>query len=250
MEGCDFEGGIEVERATVLQAQDDTFMQGVKDCLPTVLGYLSIGVASGVIEKTAGFSLTEIALISLLIYAGSAQFIMAGMFVAGAPASTIIFTVFFVNLRHFLMSAALAPYLKKVSVWKNIVIGSQLTDETFGVAAQHVTGKQYISEKWMLGLNLTGYLNWVVANVIGGILGDWIPDPHTYGMDYAIPAMFIGLFVLQLVSNRPKIFVHLCVAIASMIIAYGAHFFVSNNVAVIIATLAAATIGVVIEKWK
>ncbi|ENQ3108080.1 AzlC family ABC transporter permease [Bacillus cereus] len=225
-------------------------MQGVKDCLPTVLGYLSIGVASGVIEKTAGFSLTEIAMISLLIYAGSAQFIMAGMFVAGAPATTIIFTVFFVNLRHFLMSAALAPYLKKVSVWKNIVIGSQLTDETFGVAAQHVTGKQYISEKWMLGLNLTGYLNWVIANVIGGILGDWIPDPHAYGMDYAIPAMFIGLFVLQLVSNRLKIFAHLCVAIASMIIAYGAHFFVSNSVAVIIATLAAATIGVVIEKWK
>ncbi|MEH6852228.1 AzlC family ABC transporter permease [Bacillus pseudomycoides] len=225
-------------------------MQGVKDCLPTVLGYLSIGVASGVIEKTAGFSLTEIAMISLLIYAGSAQFIMAGMFVAGAPATTIIFTVFFVNLRHFLMSAALAPYLKKVSVWKNIVIGSQLTDETFGVAAQHVTGKQYISEKWMLGLNLTGYLNWVIANVIGGILGDWIPDPHAYGMDYAIPAMFIGLFVLQLVSNRLKIFAHLCVAIASMIIAYGAHFFVSNSVAVIIATLAATTIGVVIEKWK
>ncbi|SFD02400.1 4-azaleucine resistance probable transporter AzlC [Bacillus sp. 491mf] len=239
-----------MERATVLQVQDDTFIQGVKDCLPTVLGYLSIGVASGVIEKTAGFSLTEIAMISLLIYAGSAQFIMAGMFVAGAPATTIIFTVFFVNLRHFLMSAALAPYLKKVSVWKNIVIGSQLTDETFGVAAQHVTGKQYISEKWMLGLNLTGYLNWVIANVIGGILGDWIPDPHAYGMDYAIPAMFIGLFVLQLVSNRPKIFAHLCVAIASMIIAYGAHFFVSNSVAVIIATLAAATIGVVIEKWK
>ncbi|WP_020060544.1 AzlC family ABC transporter permease [Bacillus sp. 123MFChir2] len=239
-----------MERATVLQSQDDTFIQGVKDCLPTVLGYLSIGVASGVIEKTAGFSLTEIALISLLIYAGSAQFIMAGMFVAGAPASTIIFTVFFVNLRHFLMSAALAPYLKKVSFLKNIVIGSQITDETFGVAAQHVTGKQYISEKWILGLNLTGYINWVIANIIGGILGDWIPDPHTYGMDYAIPAMFIGLFVLQLVSSRPKLFVHLCVAIVSMIIAYGAHFFVSNSVAVIIATLAAATIGVVIEKWK
>ncbi|SFI10844.1 4-azaleucine resistance probable transporter AzlC [Bacillus sp. 71mf] len=239
-----------MERATVIQSQDNTFMQGVKDCLPTVLGYLSIGVASGVIEKTAGFSLTEIALISLLIYAGSAQFIMAGMFVAGAPASTIIFTVFFVNLRHFLMSAALAPYLKKVSVWKNIVIGSQLTDETFGVAAQHVTGKQYVSEKWMLGLNMTGYINWVAANIIGGILGDWIRDPHTYGMDYAIPAMFIGLFVLQFVSSRPELFVHLCVAIVSMIIAYGAHFFVSNSVAVIIATLAAATIGMVIEKWK
>lgn len=92
---------------------DGTFQQGVKDCLPTVFGYLSIGIAAGVIAKTAGFSIIEIAFMSTLIYAGSAQFILAGMYAAGAPASAIIFTVFFVNLRHLLMSAALAPTSRK-----------------------------------------------------------------------------------------------------------------------------------------
>ncbi|MDM5187951.1 AzlC family ABC transporter permease [Bacillus sp. DX4.1] len=229
---------------------DETFRQGVKDCLPTVLGYLSIGIAAGVIEKTAGFSLAEITLMSILIYAGSSQFILAGMFAAGAPASAIIFTVFFVNLRHLLMSAALAPYLKKVPFMKNMIIGSQITDETFGIAAQHASGKQYLSEKWMLGLNVTGYLNWILANIIGGIFGEWIPDPHTYGMDYALPAMFIGLFVLQLMSSHPNLAIHVSVAVAAIVIAYSVHFFVPASVAVIIATLAAATIGVVIEKWK
>lgn len=55
---------------------------------------------------------------STLIYAGSAQFILAGMYAAGAPASAIIFTVFFVNLRHLLMSAALAPYFTKLPLFK------------------------------------------------------------------------------------------------------------------------------------
>ncbi|KEK24694.1 AzlC family ABC transporter permease [Bacillus gaemokensis] len=237
------------EARVTIQA-DDTFRQGIKDCLPTVLGYLSIGIAAGVIEKTAGFSLAEIALMSTLIYAGSSQFILAGMFAAGAPTSTIIFTVFFVNLRHLLMSAALAPYLTKVPFLKNMIIGSQITDETFGLAVQQASKQQYLSERWMLGLNVTGYLNWIIANVIGGIFGEWIPDPHTYGMDYALPAMFIGLFVLQLISSHPKLAIHLSVAIVAIVIAYGTHFFVPASVAVIIATLVAATIGVVIEKWK
>ena len=43
------------------------------------------------------------------------------------------------------------------------------------------------------------------ATIIGGLFGEWIPDPHTYGMDYALPAMFIGLFVLQLISSKPKL---------------------------------------------
>lgn len=228
---------------------DETFRQGMKDCLSTVLGYLSIGIAAGVIAKTAGFSIVEIAFMSTLIYAGSAQFILAGMYAAGAPASAIIFTVFFVNLRHLLMSAALAPYFMKVPFLKNMIIGSQITDETFGVAVQHAAKKGYLSESWMLGLNVTAYVNWIIATIIGGLFGEWIPDPHTYGMDYALPAMFIGLFVLQLISSKPKLAIHLSVAIAAIIIAYGAHFFMPASVAVIIATLAAATIGVVIEKW-
>lgn len=59
--------------------QEDSFLKGVKDCIPTLLGYLSIGLAAGVVQKTAGLSIAEIALISLMLYAGSAQFIAAGM---------------------------------------------------------------------------------------------------------------------------------------------------------------------------
>ncbi len=89
------------------EVQDQaTFMQGVKDCIPTLLGYLSIGFAAGVIEMTAGLSLAETALLSLILYAGSAQFIAAGMLASNGSAVAIMFTIFFVNLRHLLLSAA------------------------------------------------------------------------------------------------------------------------------------------------
>src|SRR3954447_19004710 len=98
-----------------------------------MLGYLSIGFAAGVVEKTAGLSIAEIALLSLLLYAGSAQFILAGMITAGHSVTSMIFSIFMVNLRHILLSAALSPYFRHLSLLKNILIGSLLTDETFGV---------------------------------------------------------------------------------------------------------------------
>src|SRR4051795_9628966 len=103
------------------------FWKGVKDCVPTMLGYLSIGFAAGVVEKTAGLSIAEIALMSLILYAGSGQFIAAGMIATSNPISAIIFTVFFINLRHLLLSAAVSPYFRHLSPWKSMTIGSLLT---------------------------------------------------------------------------------------------------------------------------
>lgn len=76
-----------------VQSSNDSFLQGIKDCIPTLLGYLSIGFAAGVVEKTAGLSLGEIAMISVILYAGSAQFIAAGMIAAGSTAPSIIITI-------------------------------------------------------------------------------------------------------------------------------------------------------------
>jgi len=214
-----------------------------------LLGYLSIGFAAGVIGKTSGLTIAEITLMSLLIYAGSAQFIMAGMVVSNASAAAIIFTVFFVNLRHLLLSAALSPYFRHLTPLKNMIIGALLTDETFGVAINQTANKKFISEKWMLGLNITAYLNWIVATIAGSFFGEWITNPQKLGLDFALPAMFIGLLVLMIVS-RAKVLVDICVAIIAVVIVIGVTLVSSASVGVIVATIIAALIGMVVEKWK
>lgn len=228
---------------------EESFWKGVKDCVPTLLGYLSIGFAAGVVEKTAGLSIMEIALLSIFVYAGSAQFIAAGMIAMGSPVSAIIFTILFVNLRHFLLSAALSPYFRHLSLWKNVYVGSLLTDETFGVAINQLSNKKFGSYKWMVGLNLTAYLNWIVANIAGGFFGNWIPNPEKFGLDFALPAMFIGLLVLQILSQK-KYFVDIMVILSAVIIVVAVSFIFPGSVGVIVATILGATIGMVIEKWK
>jgi 4-azaleucine resistance transporter AzlC len=227
----------------------DSFLQGVKDCVPTLLGYLSIGFAAGVVGNTSGLSIAEIALMSALLYAGSGQFIAAGMIAASSSVSAIIFTIFFINLRHLLLSAALAPQFKRLTVWNNLVIGSQLTDETFGVAMNRVASGKTLGYKWMLGLNVTAYLNWLLATIAGGLLGKWIPNPEAFGLDFALPAMFIGLLVLQLHSSQ-KLLIHLIVVLSSVLIVIGASYIFPGSIGIIVAAVLSSTIGVVFERWK
>lgn len=229
--------------------EGNTYLKGVKDCIPTLLGYLSIGFAAGVVERTAGFSLMEIFLLSLIVYAGSAQFIAAGMVAAVAPIATIITTIFFVNARHLLLSAAIAPYFQRLSLGKSFFIGSLLTDETFGVASTKAQEQKKLGYKWMVGLNLTAYLNWCAANVAGGLVGDWIPEPEKWGLDFALPGMFIGLLALQMISRKKfglDLLVGLCAAAAVVL----SSLFMPQSAAIIVAIIVAATAGMVMERWK
>lgn len=228
---------------------EESFGKGVKDCVPTLLGYLSIGFAAGVVEKTAGLSIAEIALMSLLLYAGSGQFIAAGMIAASNPISAIIFTVLFINLRHLLLSAAIAPYFQHLSPWKNLFVGSLLTDETFGVSINHLQGRKRASYKWMIGLNITAYLNWAFANIVGGYFGKWIPNPESFGLDFALPGMFIGLLVIQIMSQK-KYFVDIMVALSAVLIVVVVSSYSSGSTGVMVATIIATTIGMVIERWR
>ncbi|WP_183604470.1 AzlC family ABC transporter permease [Paenibacillus phyllosphaerae] len=226
-----------------------TFLEGVKACIPTLLGYLSIGFAAGVVEQTAGLSVMEIALLSVLVYAGSAQFIFAGMVTASHSALVIIFTVFFVNLRHLLLSAALSPYFRHLSPLKNFLIGLLVTDETFGVASSVGQLKHRLSERFMHGLNITAYVNWILANIAGAILGEYISSPEAYGLDFALVAMFIGLLILQMVS-RKKLRTDIAVGVSAILLVVFLGSLGAGSLSVIGAAVLAAGLGVWLERWK
>lgn len=226
-----------------------TFKQGVKDCLPTMLGYLSIGFAAGVVSKTAGLSIIEIAIMSILMYAGSGQFIAAGMFAVHSPIAAIVTTIFLINLRHLLMSSAIAPYFTDRGPVKNFFIGLLLTDESFAVGISHANKIKAVNYNWLVGVNVAAYSTWVTANILGGFFGEWIPSPETFGLDFALPAMFIGLLVLQVVENKKylrDLIIIGCTAIVLVIVS----FFADSSVSIIIAALVGATVGLVTEGWK
>lgn len=229
--------------------REDTFLQGVKDCIPTLLGYMSIGFAFGIVGISSHLSILEVALLSILVYAGSAQFIICALLVTSTPATAIIFTTFIVNLRHFLLSLTVAPYLTQYSLLKNIGFGALLTDETFGVAANRIATQGKLQDRWMNGLNVTAYLCWIAACTIGAFSGQWISNPEAFGLDFALVAMFAALLVLQLQSEEKNKLTHRLSLVLYMVISMLILTSIfPSHVAVLISTLVVATIGVVTDR--
>jgi len=226
-----------------------TFLDGVKDCIPTLLGYISIGIAMGIVGSSSGLSIFKILLLSIFVYAGAAQFIICAMIAASSPISAIVLTTFIVNLRHLLLSSAIAPMFTAYSLRKNIAFGSLLTDESFGVAIVKAAKNYPINDKWMNGLNVTAYIVWIFSCTLGGYLGGWFPNPEILGFDYALTAMFIALLILQLQSiEHTKLKHYLLLMLLMMICTLIFSAFISSSLAVIISTIIVATVGVVTDK--
>lgn len=226
-----------------------TFKDGVYACIPTLLGYIGIGIAAGVVGKSAHLSVLEITLLAVIIYAGASQFIVSGLMLVATPISAIIFTVFLVNSRHFLMSMATAPTFRKYSLLNNIGIGSLLTDESFAVAMNAIANKEPINAAWMHGLNLTAYITWILSCFIGALIGEWLPDPTKFGLDYALVAMFIGLLYLQLIGDKTKRLTNRLIAMLTVTVLLVLLLrFISSEMAILISTFAGCFMGVAMER--
>ncbi|KEF38668.1 putative branched-chain amino acid permease (azaleucine resistance) [Schinkia azotoformans MEV2011] len=226
-----------------------TFSQGVKDCVPTLIGYISIGIAMGIVGAASNLSIVEVALMSVLVYAGASQFIICALLVSGSPFSVIVFTTFIVNLRHFLLSMTLAPHFTKYSLMKNIGIGSLLTDESFGVAVNKIVKREMINASWMNGLNVTAYIFWILSCTLGALFGKWISNPEVLGLDFSLTAMFLALLVLQLESmDRGKLKLYLSLIVYVVLLMLVLCMFVPSYIAILLSTIIVATIGVVKDK--
>lgn len=226
-----------------------SFKDGVYACIPTLLGYIGIGIAAGVVGKSSHLSVLEVTLLAVIVYAGAAQFIIAGLMLVATPITAIIFTVFLVNSRHFLMSMATAPAFRQYSLLNNIGIGTLLTDESFAVAMNALSNKEPINASWMHGLNLTAYIAWILSCLIGALIGEWLPNPMQFGLDYALVAMFIGLLYLQLISDKTKslknrLIVMLTVAVMLVLLMR----FVPPEMAILISTFAGCFMGIAMER--
>jgi 4-azaleucine resistance transporter AzlC len=180
---------------------------------------------------------------SLIVFAGSAQFIAVGLFASGTGSAAVIVTTFIVNLRHMLMAASLAPYL---SGWKKRYLAFfsyELTDETFALhSAKAAELKKNRVEA--LSLNVTAQFSWVFGTALGIVASGLIGDVKPLGLDYALAAMFIGLLVGQC-GNSIRVYT----AIISGTLATAFYLVGLQQFYIILATVIAATLGLGLEQW-
>lgn len=194
------------------------FWAGVRDTFPLEVGAFPFGIIFGALAVTSGFSPLGAAALSAFVFAGSAQFIAVGLVAAGTPALIIVLTTFVVNARHMLYAATLAPYLKKVPVRWLVLLGFWLTDESFVIAAKHYEeDPRQANKRWyLLGSEIAMYLNWQMVTWIGIVAGQSIPDPNSWGLDYALVVTFIGMLV-PMIKSRPTLLAVVVAGVAALL---------------------------------
>lgn len=227
-----------------------TLSAAIKETWPTVFGYLGIGMAFGIVGKGAGLSFSLLLCLSIFVYAGSAQFIIISMLLTKSPVLSIMLATFLVNARMLLMSLTIAPYVKHESMLKNVLLGIFLTDESFalGMNKLNYTEKK-LSFTWLNGANLISYVTWSLATALGALVAQFIGDPRTMGIDFAIVSMFIGLLYFQLIADKSLAFTLQAIMIGiTGVLVYIGMIIIPSTWLVLLVTLIGCSIGMVIKR--
>ncbi|HXE95514.1 MAG TPA: AzlC family ABC transporter permease [Dongiaceae bacterium] len=216
-------------------------LAGLAAAWPICLGFVPIGLSLGVLAQKGGLAPWQMAAMSLLVFAGGSQFIAIAMLGTGASAPAIVSTVFMVNLRHMLMSSALAVHFPGVSRSFLALFAYGVTDESFAVNMTRFNQGGW-DHRSALTLNHVTNATWVVSSVIGVYLGQLVPSGAA-GVDFALTGMFICLLVFQL--RGPIFTVTALIAAACSLLAY---LWLPGNAYVIVASCLAATAGLVLKR--
>jgi 4-azaleucine resistance transporter AzlC len=226
---------ISVDNSAALRA-------GMLGVLPLWLASVPFGMIFAVTALAAGLSPAQVMAMSLLIFAGSAQFIGAGLFARAASPVEIVITTLIVNARHLLMSASLGEHLRHTPAWLKALIAFQLTDESYALGiARYLEGRG--SPAYQLGANGLLYVGWQVSTAAGLFVGQLIPDPAALGLDLVFPLTFIGLLV-PLLRDRATTAV---AAIAALIAVVGA-LLLPGSWYILLAGLLASGLGALLPR--
>ena len=221
--------------------RSDILRQGAIVAWPICLGYIPIGLALGVLAQQAGLPWWAMAMMSIMVFAGSAQFICVAMLAAGASVSAIIFTTLVVNLRHTLMSSALAVYLTGVNRKFLAIFSYGITDESFAVNMSRFRKGNW--NRWQaLTVNQLANFVWFLATITGCLVGPLVPQ-GAFGSDYALTGMFICLLVFQL---QGRIYILTGLLAATISVAW--YLLIPGDSYIVGASVCAATLGYFMQR--
>lgn len=174
------------------------FLRGIADQLPLQLGVVPFGLVFGVLGVASGLSPMQTILMSSIVFGGASQVVFAQLWATGASPLIVGSSVAVINLRHMLYSAAVAKYLRRLSLRWRMILGYLLTDEAFAVSIKRFenTDRPDLAHYHLLGSGLTLWICWQISTIVGVVAGATIPDELNLG--FAIPLTFMSLVLPNL----------------------------------------------------
>ena len=204
--------------------------------IPVLTGYLFIGIAFGVMYAEKGYSFLWAILMSVMVYAGSGQYLAVNFFVPGISFVQVIFLTFMVNVRHIFYGISLLEKFNKMGIKRWYMIFG-LTDETYSLLCTTNVPKDVDENKFLFAISVMDHSYWVLGSAIGAIAGTVLPI-NSEGIDFAMTALFVVIFIEQWMDRKNRVpeIIGVVVAIASLII-FGASNFVLPAMLAIVALL-------------
>ena len=209
--------------------------------MPLCLSYIPIGLACGILLHAAGFNFIMILIVSIVVFSGGAQFILASLLTINAPLSSIFLTLFFLELRYALLGSSLSKYIKSESQHFIWLFAVSMNDENYAINyLKFATDKKW-TPKDALMVEHYSLISWSVANMVGGLIGSAISITLEV-VDFALTALFLYMIVMQVQSHLT-----LLISILSAVLAVVFMVLTKSIIGVIIATLIASFVGFLIE---
>lgn len=169
------------------------FLAGARAGVPVVVASAPFSFLFGVIAVDNGFSVAETVLMSATVFAGASQMVGLELFGQKIAPWLVVMSIFAVNFRHVLYSAALGRRIGHWPVWQQAVGFFFLTDPQYAEAESKGEAGEGVGFVWYLGMGVAIYVPWVIESGLGAFFGNLIPDPHSIGLDFLLPIYFLGL---------------------------------------------------------
>lgn len=137
----------------------------------------------------------QILMLSVLMYSGSGQYMIAGMFLAGVPIASLSTSVTLVSSRQLLYGSALAPFFIDVKKGWIALFAATVTDESFGVNMSRFAAGRWTPAQAQ-AVNTFSHLFWIASNVAGALIGAWLVIDTSIAA-FAMTSIFLCLLMMR-----------------------------------------------------
>jgi 4-azaleucine resistance transporter AzlC len=184
----------------------------VRDVAALCAAGVVVGISFGAIASAAHLPPAKTIAMSLLVYAGGAQFFAVGIAAAGGGLLAIVLPGLLLNARHLPFGLAIGDVIAD-SLPKRLLGSHLLTDEATAFTLARTDPKERRRAFWLTGLAL--FVEWNISTVIGAVIGTSIGDPTVFGVDAAFPAALLALLLPSL-KEKPGLRVALVAAVVAV----------------------------------
>jgi 4-azaleucine resistance transporter AzlC len=206
------------------------FRTGMAAGMPFAIASAVLAVSFGVVAREAGFSAVATIVMSMIVYAGSAQFAAVGILSAGGSPAAAIAAGALTNSRFLPMGIAFGPSLPGGPL-RRALEGQPVVDTSWAMALRP---DGTFDRFFLFGHSSVQYVGWSLGTALGVLGGSLIGDPHDYGLDAIFPAFFVAVLVGELRDRQG-----IAAALGGAAIALALVSFTPAGIPVLAASLAA-----------